>query len=245
MDSAAVVSPVDTPRAQVRTARQRDRIFYTSLPVLMALAVVYGFSRSYYLKLAFGTPVLSPLYHLHGALFTSWLALLVVQTSLVASGRTAVHRRLGVAGGALAAAMAIVAIPMSRVAGARTPGDPTSLAFLAVPLATVIVFPALIGAALWWRRFPEVHKRLMLLGTIELLPAGFGRWPILSTAGPLGFLGLPDLFIVAMAIYDRATTGRVHPATLWGGLFLIASQVLRVVVGNTAAWQAFARWFVS
>ena len=85
----------------------------------------------------------------------------------------------------------------------------------------------------------------MLLGTIELLPAGFGRWPILFNAGPLGFLGLPDLFIVATAIYDRATTGRVHPATLWGGLFLIASQVLRVVVGNTATWQAFARWFVS
>jgi len=120
-----------------------------------------------------------------------------------------------------------------------------SLAFLAVPLATVIVFPAFIGLALWWRRFPETHKRLMLLGTIELLPAGFGRWPILFNAGPLGFLGLPDLFIVAMAIHDRATTGRVHPATLWGGLFLIASQVLRVVVGNTATWQAFARWFVS
>ena len=29
------------------------------------------------------------------------------------------------------------------------------------------------------------------------------------------------------------------------GFFLIASQALRVAVGNTSAWQAFARWFVS
>jgi hypothetical protein len=119
----------------------------TTLLALMALAVLYGFSRSYYFKLAFGTPSLSPLYHLHGVLFTSWLLLLILQTSLVAAGRTPLHRRLGVAGGVLAAAMAIVAIPMSRVAGARTPGDPMSLAFLAVPLATVIVFPASSG----WR----------------------------------------------------------------------------------------------
>jgi hypothetical protein len=60
-----------------RTARQRDRIF-TTLLALMALAVLYGFSRSYYFKLAFGTPSLSPLYHLHGVLFTSWLLLLIL-----------------------------------------------------------------------------------------------------------------------------------------------------------------------
>ena len=211
----------------------------------MALAVVYGFSRSYYFKLAFGAPVLSTLYHLHGALFTSWLLLLMVQTSLVAAGRTPVHRRLGVAGGVLAAAMTLVAILMSQALGRRAPTDPMALGFLTVPLATAVVFPAFVGAALWWRRFPELHKRLMLIGTVELLPAGFGRWPILANAGPLGFLGLPDLFIVGMAIYDRATTGRVHPATLWGGLILVASQVLRVVVGGTSTWQSFARWFVS
>ena len=245
MQSTAGVATVDAPRSPARTARQRDRIFYTTLPVLMALAVVYGFSRSYYFKFAFGTPALSPLYHLHGVLFTSWLLLLILQTSLIAAGRTPLHRRLGVAGGVLAAAMTVAAVLMSRAGAARTAGDPASLAFLAIPLATVIVFPVLVGAALWWRRFPDWHKRLMLLGTIEMLPAGFGRWPILANAGPLGFLGLPDLFIVAMAVYDRVTTGRVHPATVWGGLFLIASQVVRAAVGSTSAWQAFARWFVS
>jgi hypothetical protein len=245
MESTAGVATVSAPRIGGGSVRQRDRLFYTTLPVLMALAVLYGFSRSYYLKLAFGSPALSPLFHVHGALFTSWMVLLVVQTSLVAARRTPLHRRLGVAGGVLAAAMTIVAIPVSRAGALRTPGDPMALAFLAVPLATVVVFPALVGLALWWRRFPETHKRLMMLATVELIPAGFGRMPILFNAGPLGFLGIPDLFIVAMAIYDRITTGRVHRATLWGGVFVVASQVLRVVIGNTPQWQAFARWFIS
>lgn len=245
MDSTAIVSPADTPRTQVGTARQRDRIFFTTMPMLMALAVLYGFSRSYYFKLSFGTPVLSPLFHLHGALFTSWMFLLVVQTSLVAAGRTPLHRRFGVAGGVLAAAMTMVAVLVSRALGSRAPADPMALGFLAVPLATVVVFPAFVGAALWWRRFPETHKRLMLLATLELLPAGVARWPILADSGPPGFFGLPALVVVVMAIYDRVTRGRVHGATLWGGLFLIASYVLRIATANTAAWQAFARWFVS
>jgi len=93
LDTTAAVATVTRPQVPARTATQRDRIFYTTVPVLMALAVLYGFARSYYFKLAFGTPSLSPLYHLHGVLFTSWLALLMVQTSLVAAGRTAHHRR--------------------------------------------------------------------------------------------------------------------------------------------------------
>jgi len=248
MTLAAGVATVEALRGPVSTRRQRDRVFYTSMAVTMTLAVVYGFSRSYYFKLAYGTPVLSPLYHLHGALFTAWIALLLAQTSLVAAGRTLLHRRLGVAGGVLAALMTLAAVAMTRALGQKAPTDPAALAFLVVPFGTAIIFPALVGAALWWRRFPETHKRLMLLATLELVPAGIGRWPILADIGllgPLGFFGLTALFVVAMVIYDRVSKGRVQPATLWGGLTVIGSQWLRLPVGNTDAWQAFARWLVS
>jgi hypothetical protein len=32
----------------------------------------------------------------------------------------------------------------------------------------------------------------------------------------------------------------VHRAYVWGGLFLIVEQALRIPVGETAAWQAIA-----
>lgn len=51
---------------------------------------------------------LPPIIHLHAAVFTSWLVVLVIQTTLVLRGRTAVHRRLGVAGVVLAALMLVV-----------------------------------------------------------------------------------------------------------------------------------------
>jgi len=231
---------------QVSSRWYRERLFFTGMPIAMAIAVAIGFSRTYYLKAFYGTPPLEPLFHLHGLLFSSWMALLMVQPSLVAARRIDLHRRLGAIGGILAAAMvpiaATVAHDMAR-RGAAPPGVPP-LSFLAVPLAAVVVFPALIGASLWWRRNPDIHKRLMLIGTMELVPAGVARWPGLETGGPLAYFGLTDLLIVAMLAFDTVSRGRPHRATVLGGLFLVSSQVLRIVISGTDAWLAFARWFV-
>ena len=233
-------------KARVSSARWRQRLFFTGIPIAMAAAVFVGFAPTYYLKVAYGTPALAPLYHLHGFLFSLWIVLLVAQPALIAARRINLHRRLGAVGGVLAAVMVpaalAVAIDLGR-RGAAPPGVPP-LSFLAVPLATVIVFPTLIGAALVWRRQPETHKRLMLIGTLELVPAGVARWPGLTTAGPLAYFGLTDLFLLMILLFDRVTRGRPHPATIWGGLFLIASQVLRIVISGTGPWLAFAGWLV-
>jgi hypothetical protein len=233
-------------RTPVNAARWHQRLFFTGMPIAMTVAVFVGFAPTYYLKTAYGTPALKPLYHLHGLLFSLWMALLVAQPALVAARRINVHRRLGAVGGVLAAVMVFTALAVAVEAGRRgaaPPGVPP-LSFLAVPLATVIVFPALIGAALAFRRQPEMHKRLMLIGTLELLPAGIARWPGLASGGPLAYFGLTDLFLIAIVLFDLATRGRPHPATIWGGLFLVASQVLRLVISGTGPWLAFASWLV-
>jgi hypothetical protein len=207
----------------------------------MVLAVFAGFSRSYYLKGLYGTPALPTLFHVHGLLFTAWMVFLVVQTGLVASRRTAVHRRLGVAGGVLAAAMTVAAMAMTMDLARRSAAAPTDvgLAFTIVPFFTVVVFPVLVGFALLYRRQPEVHKRLMLIATLELVTAGVARIPGAGSL-PLFFV-LTDVGLVAILAYDVITRRRPHPATVWGGLFLIATQVVRTTAGGTAAWIAFAR----
>jgi hypothetical protein len=53
---------------------------------------------------------------------------------------------------------------------------------------------------------------------------------------------LVDLFLVALAVWDRRSRGRLHPATLWGGAVFLASQPLRIVLSSTPAWLALARW---
>jgi hypothetical protein len=217
------------------------RAFFTGLSLLMVLAVFVGFSRSYYVKGLFGTPELPTLFHVHGLLFTTWMVFLVVQTGLVAARRTPLHRRLGVAGGVLAAAMTVAAMAMTIDLARRSAGasNDAGLAFTIVPFATVIVFPVLVGMALFYRRQPEAHKRLMLIATLELVTAGVARIPGAGSM-PLFFV-LTDAGLLAILLYDVITRGRPHYATVWGGLFLVASQYIRVAAVGSAGWIAFAR----
>ena len=85
----------------------------------------------------------------------------------------------------------------------------------------------------------------MIIATLELVKAAVARWPVIAALGPVAFFGVTDLFLLALAVYDFKTRGRIHPATLWGGLFLIAWQPLRLAIGFSAPWQSFADWLVT
>src|SRR5689334_23258129 len=86
---------------QLNTSQNR-RWFFVMTAMLLSLVVVVGFSRSYYFKLWFYRPPLSPRLHIHGLVLSTWLALYVVQTFLIPTGRRQLHRRLGVIAGILA-----------------------------------------------------------------------------------------------------------------------------------------------
>ena len=185
---------------------------------------------------------MSPLAQLHGALFTAWVVLFIVQTALIASHRTHVHRRLGVAGAVLAAAIVVVgarAAIASAARGGAPPGvDP--LGFLCIPMFDMLLFATFVGAALWRRRGRETHKRLMLVAYISLMAAPIARFPGLIAYGPLAFFGLAFMFLLMGIIYDAASRRRVHPAYIWGGVVLVLSVPVRLMVSGTAAWNAIA-----
>jgi hypothetical protein len=227
--------------------RRRERLFYTGMAIALVITVFAGFARTYYLRPYFGTPPLTPLLHLHGIVFTSWLILLVTQTALVATNRISIHRRLGIAGAVIAVLMILVgcatAIIRAKIVEVP-PGAPSPLVFLTIPLGDMLVFAVLVAAGFYFRRRGDVHKRLMLLATIAILPAATARLPFafIQQVGPLAFFGLADLFIVACLLYDLATRGRLHRANVWGGLLIVVSHPLRLVIGNTQAWLSFATW---
>lgn len=105
-----------------------------------------------------------------------------------------------------------------------------------------LVFASLVGVGFYFRRRVDVHKRLMLLATISILPAATARLPFafIQQVGPLAFFGLADLFIVPCLLYDLGARGHLHRATVWGGLVIVVSHPLRLLTGNTQAWLAFA-----
>jgi hypothetical protein len=185
---------------------------------------------------------LTPLVWLHGLLFTAWAGLFMAQVSLVSSGRTDLHRRLGLAGVGFALALPIVGV-MAALSGAlRAAGPPgiPPMSFLAVPLLSVVAFLPLLVAALRNRGKPAVHKRLMLLTMIIFTAPALGRMTIFP--GPTGFMLMPFAFVAALWLWDRYALGRIHRATLWGSAVVAASLLLPLAIGFTAPWLAFARW---
>jgi hypothetical protein len=223
--------------------RRTDRFFFIGMALASALMLVLGFLPSYFHRGA-ELPALTPLYQLHGALFTAWIALLVVQTALVAGHRTDLHRTLGVAGAVLAAVVfvfgVVVSVETLRRNGGPPGGDPRK--FFAIPMGDILVFGALVGAAVVQRRRSESHKRLMLLATISLLTAAVGRFlrQVGMGGAPTLFFGT-DAFVLVLVLYDLALRGRVHPATLWGGALVVGFKpLLFYVLSGTPPWLALA-----
>jgi hypothetical protein len=231
-----------------------DRLFYGGMAVAMAVTVVTGFARTYYLRGYFGPSAsvtggtdLTPLVHLHGALFTAWMVVFIVQTALVATRRVAIHRRLGLAGVALAASMVVVGTKTAIAAAARGSAPPgiEPLVFLVVPIFDLILFSGFVATAVWRRRDKEAHKRLMLLAYISIIVAGVARIPGMIALGPLGFFAASFLFAVLGMIYDRWSRGRIHSVYKWGFALLVLSVPVRLALSSTAAWRSFAEFLIS
>ena len=243
------------------------------MAVALAVAVLWGFGASYFLRAFFPLDRLNLLVHVHGLLFTGWIALFLAQTALVARRRTDVHRRLGIAGIVLAAAMiaAGMAVDLGNVSEARQaawealePGPLASFARLArMNSGNLVVFGLLVGTGVWLRHRPAAHKRLMTLACLALMNAPMARvlgyigWPLVlvdgagglvapdgffrQTLGPLlGPTGFFDLIVlplfVPLVVHDFVKLGRLHPATVFGGLVVFLFQPFWVLVLNVMGY---------
>ena len=226
-----------------------ERRMYTWAAIVALLTVFAGFAPTYYLKGAFGTPDLNALKHVHALVMTAWFALFLVQVRLVATGRTQVHRKMGVAGVLVAALVVGVGVAIG-IAGAKAGSAPIGLSplvFLVLPLGEMFVFAVLAGAAIVLRKRSAWHKRLMLLGSLAMLTPAMARLPFefVANGGPLVFFALTDLVILACIVFDTVKNRRVHPAFMAGLAFVVVGQLGRLALSQTPQWMMFAKWLVS
>ena len=215
----------------------------------MAATVFVGFARSYYLSHWLTPPARAPeftqLLQFHATAFTLWILLQVLQPGLVASGRVALHRRIGWFGAALAVTIWVLGNLASIEAmhvGYKGLGDP--YAFYAITFFSMQAFAIIVTLGIVRRSDADAHKRLMLLSNAAILEAAVGRLPlqmVVDTA-PLSFYLGANLIILAGILYDWRSRGSVHRVWIWGGGALVASQILRVAVMNSEPWLAFAHF---
>ena len=209
-----------------------ERRFYAGMAIAMVASIVAGFLPFYYLRGIIPSPVplapLTPLVHLHGAVFTAWMLLFLSQVLLVANRRSDLHRRLGISAMVLLPAMLVIGTRAALYQVARASGPPVTspLNWLSIPLLSVPVYTGLIGAALLLRRNAQTHKRLMLIAMIEmshaeetefvylglaLSPDGYGSWALLLGVTAVAFFILRRTLPRLREAWSQANTlPRLH-----------------------------------
>jgi hypothetical protein len=180
--------------------------------------------------------------------------LFFVQARLVARHRVDLHRKLGIVGAFLAPLCTFVAMRVSFNAGRRSfLAHPDSLNNLggAMDFGTSLMFLVLVAIALYLRRRPDYHKRIMVLACCSILFPAIGRIPVSATTvlfGAVGFWGLVAITEVpplTCIIYDTIKHRRLHPAFGWGGPVLLASFPAFLLIGASDSWLNFQLWLLS
>lgn len=261
--SEAVANHLTDTRAEGEGAPaaplRRGRFFFVAAALAMLLVAFLGFAPTFYLRgrvpganlFALPAPVV-----VHGVVMTAWYLLFVAQAGLVAAGRTDLHRRLGMAGVALAAALVLTGaqVLINVVPRLEALGLPVAQQIEMFRIDRVVIngiltlaaFAGVVAAAVMLRRTPATHRRLMFWACVLTLGAAlntnrmFGA--MLATLWPAWLpmlLALPVIGLGSLALYDWATARRIHPATLVGAAVCFGVMAAEKLISGSEAGRAF------
>jgi hypothetical protein len=225
------------------STRAEHRLFLWAA-ILIALVTFAGFARTYFLRGAFHSPELSVFLHAHGAVMTSWIVLYLVQAILVTRRRVGLHRRLGYLGAGVAVLVVVMGCAATILAAARelrlhSQLVNLQLSILGLELAQMALFGGFVATAIMLRSRTDMHKRLMLLATLCMMPNPEIRIAPFLTSN-LGVVVFWGVQVVLVVLLDAVLNRRLHRA--FAGCALAAIAVLYAVSygANTAAWRQFA-----
>ena len=228
-----------------------DRNFFLLIVGLTWLGIVGGFGLDVIDHVRHSTRDYPLIVHVHALLFVGWLVLLTTQVLLIRNRRTDIHRRLGMTAAWTIPLMVVVALATAWTVQrqvALLPGDHAPQ-FISINITDMLGFAGLAGAGLLLRRDLSAHKRLMLLSTLYLSTAGFARLWLLTigSGGTDSFWGFflaynfgGDVLIAMLGLYDLATRGRLHPACVLGGGWVLVNELAAAWLFFSPGWKAIS-----
>ena len=241
--NAEDVSPAAVPEKGTSTLHRLKgfvhRYFYFFMSLLFAAIVVWGFSRTINDNLFHAAVPRPLLLWIHGAAFASWVAFFIAQSTLVRVHKVSWHRFLGWFGAGLATVMVplgiAIAVVMARFDTVQLHQSGAD-AFLAIPFYDMIVFGVIIALAIYWRKRPDFHRRLIFVATCGLIDAPVARFDFVFDHN-LFFLCV-DLLIVLGVVRDLVVDRRVHKVYRYALTTLIAGQSLAIYM-----WRINPPWW--
>jgi hypothetical protein len=229
-----------------------DKYFYFAMAVLIALAVVTGFSFTINVNLFHPVhPSLQrpPILYLHGTLFFAWVSFFVFQTSLIRSHNVQLHRRTGLWGIGLGMAMIAVGIATAIIMRKyRLAHDSTETpTFLSIPFNDLSEFAVAFALGIVWRKNREFHRRLMLVATIALTGAAFARLPFPMMQSAWFWYSFTDVLLLIAVLRDLLVTRSIHPVYLYAlPLFFIGEYgAVYLFLHPPALWLSICRFMLA
>ena len=224
--------------------RGEARFFFT-MACLTAAIIVGGFSFNILMeRSSFALPWL---YHFHGVVMMSGLALYVAQSSLILADNVALHRRLGWFAVVCVPLMVFTGLLLTRISVQERGGPPffDQNQFLISNPLHLFGFAGLAAAAITVRRNTGWHRRLMFCAFAMLLGPGIGRLlpsPLLIPyAWYIEAVLPPVLFALVGVLADWRRYGRAHPAWFVGIGAVIAIQIVADLVAYSEWGIAFTQ----
>jgi FtsH-binding integral membrane protein len=234
-------------KATTRTTSQSKlqnflcRYFYFTMSLVFAATVLIGFSRTVDSNLFHANPPRPTLLWFHGTAFSLWVVFFILQSALVRVKKISVHRLLGWFGLALAAIMAVlgtvIAVIMARF-DTSILHQADAKPFISIPFVDMLIFGVCVALAIYWRKKPDFHRRLLFLATCNLMDAPFGRFDVLFNNAL--FYPALDTFILCGLLRDWYVDGRVHKLYLYA-----LPPILLLHAAAVFTWRVNPTWWQS
>lgn len=242
-----------------------DRWFFVGMAVFLIAVILIGFVPDSFIRVADiesgGRPAFLWQAHFHALTMVSWMALLLSQTVLMASGRGGWHMQLGVLGMVIAPLLVLAGVMLvpanfaARIAFAQASGPEAQAEIAhmvrgmtntaAMQMRSGFCFLVLVGIGLAARRRDAgLHKRLLILATIAPMGAAFARMAFLWQSGPASpasTLLWPNICVVPMLAWDLYRGRGVHRAYWIFLAVMVPTGIAVALAWNHPGWQAFAR----
>ena len=223
------------------------RYYYFLLALIIAAVVAVGFHARLDRYLLHSPTPLPLILYVHAAVFTSWVLLFVFQTALIGTGRVKLHRKVGVFGFVLGVTVAIIgfatAIVMARFRA--RPGHADGVPFLILTLNDMVAYSLFFGLAIYWRKKPEFHRRLMFIATCALTSAAVRRLLPNSAPDQWIYVGVDALILLGLG-GDWIVNKRIHPVYLYGfgAALLFQLMAMYLYLSGSPAWLAIGHWLI-
>jgi hypothetical protein len=230
----------------------KPRRFFAWSAIAMAAIVLLSFPLTYFLPVMTGSQQFQLLHHVHGVAFFAWIGLYVLQTQLAARGNMARHREIGLLGFALTGAVILLGYWIAQRAaeiriakGVACPYEFTWYNIVDISLFSLFM----IASILLVTKHKEWHRRFTYVAALCLVAPAATRWTLkLPYIEPfmldiVVYLVL-DPFLIALAIYDIRTLGRLHRATITCIAILIPLQIASAWIARSDWWNSVAPWLI-